>query len=87
MLYLDNARTIIELERLASEVAERVRPVCAHLSEAELFSLALAMAAVELKYIGLASLLHNEAERADVIDLHDRRIAEAALAVVRAQLQ
>jgi hypothetical protein len=46
---LDNARTIIE--RLASEVAERVRSVCAHLS-----------------------------------DLHDRRIAEAALVLVRAHL-
>jgi hypothetical protein len=47
--------TLVVLEQMAFEIAERLRPSCAHLPTEELESLALRMAAIELKYLGLTS--------------------------------
>jgi hypothetical protein len=58
-----DARTILALEQLTSEVAERIRPLSGHLSEVELFSLATGMARIELKYRGLASPTLSERSR------------------------
>ena len=40
------------LETLRAEIIQRLRPVCAHLSEDEFFRLATRIALVELKGIG-----------------------------------
>lgn len=61
---MHDVRTIIELKRLTGEIAERVRSICAHLTEPELFSLASDMAIIELKYFGVASPTLVERRRA-----------------------
>jgi hypothetical protein len=64
-----DARSILALEQLTSEVAERIRPFSGHLSEVELFSLASGMACIELKYRGLASPTLSERSRPNVLRL------------------
>jgi hypothetical protein len=63
---LNHARTIAVLERLAREIADRIRPVCAHLSENELVSLASGMAVMELKFLDRASTTLCEKGRPSV---------------------
>ena len=51
---MNDARSRLALEHLTVEVTERIRASCLELSELELVALATNMAAVELKYLGLA---------------------------------
>ena len=51
---MDDAHDVV-LARLTTELTERVRSSCLHLSEAELGVLARSMATLELKYLGYAS--------------------------------
>ena len=69
-------RIIPALERLTFEIADRIRLMCAHLSEAELISLAGEMAVIELKYMGHASPTLGERRRHIVVLLKNRRRAE-----------
>lgn len=70
---LNQARTVVVLERLAREIAERVRPVCAHLSETELLALASGMAVIELKFLHRASTTICERRRPSVAQLMEQR--------------
>ena len=74
---LNHARTTVVLERLARETAERMRPVCAHLSEPELLLLASSMAVIELKFLGRASTTICEKRRPSVALLMEQlRLSE-----------
>lgn len=64
---MNDARSRTALERLTSELMERVRSSCPHLTEAELTLLAKSMATLELKYLGYASMTLSE-RRLPILD-------------------
>lgn len=53
----------LRIQALALDIAHRLRPVCAHMPDAELLELATRIATVELEYFEAAPVPHSSRRR------------------------